>query len=123
MSVMATSAGMLPPKTRERATGRPNESRIFDTDDVERMWRAVMAALRALGFRIGRVDPGTSIAVTRTREKGRLVRLKVQVIPRGDAQYVVAVEPIAGFCDDPEPVPASFFEMVSQELYLTAHRV
>jgi hypothetical protein len=48
----------------------------------------------------------------------------VEVIPRGDAQLVVRVEPAAAISDAAGPVPSeSFFEMVSQELYLTAHRV
>ena len=111
------SANIRPQTTRVRSIGPPGESRVLDTDDIGRVWRAVIAALRTLGFRVRRVEPSGWAAVTFVPREGCSHSLKAQVRPHGDAQLIVSLEPVPHAAKGSEPVPyGSFFEMVARDL-------
>jgi hypothetical protein len=110
-------------KTEAVTSWSTGESRLFDTDDVDRMWRGVVAALRALGFRVARAPADDAIVVGRSRPAGRLQELTVRVSPRGESQLIVRAEPLPGTPDIGEPLSYEiFFDLLSQRMYLPAHK-
>jgi hypothetical protein len=104
---------------------RPNpaESRVFDTDDMDRLRHGVAAALQALGFTTdeAHVDP---FVISGSRAAGPGSRLTVCVHPREEAQSIVRAEAEILDPDMREmPVLKRFFEALSRAMYLTGHDV
>ena len=104
---------------------RPNpaESRVFDTDDLDRLRHGVATALRALGFAIDeiRTDP---VLITTSRAFGPVHRLAVHVYPREEAQSIVRAEAELLDRNTREPPELRrFFEALSLAMYLTGHEV
>jgi len=101
----------------------PAESRVFDTDDLDRLRHGVAAALQALGFVAGEghVDP---FVISGSRAAGPVHRLSVHVSLREEAQSIVRAE---AELLDPDmcepPVLRRFFEALSGAMYLTGHDV
>jgi hypothetical protein len=104
---------------------RPNpaESRVFDTDDMDRLRHGVAAALQAMGFTVDETnaDP-LVIGGSRAADPGS--RLTVCVHPREEAQSIVRAEAEVLDRDMIEsPVLRRFFEALSGAMYLTGHDV
>ena len=102
----------------------PTESRVFDTDDMDRLRHGVAAALKALGFAIDEIqaDP---VLITASRAPGPVRRLAVHVSLREEAQSIVRAE--AEILDHQDmrepPVLKRFFEALSRAMYLTGHDI
>jgi hypothetical protein len=101
----------------------PAESRIFDTDDMDRLRHGVAAALQALGF----AADGTNFdpfVISGSRVAGPVRRLTVYVSLREEAQSIVRAETEPLDQDAGEPlVLVRFFEALSRAMYLTGHDV
>ena len=102
---------------------RPNpaESRVFDTDDLDRLRHGVAAALQALGFTADETS-SAPLVIVGSQVAGPARRLTVQVHPCEEAQSIVRAE---GELLDPDvrepPVLRRFFEALSRAMYLTGH--
>ena len=99
----------------------PAESRVFDTDDMDRLRHGVAAALQALGFTADETNTD-SLAIVGSNASGPVRRLTVSVQACEEAQSIVRAE--AGLLDrdmrEP-PVLRRFFEALSLAMYLTGH--
>jgi len=100
---------------------RSYQTRTFDTNDKEKVMRAVISTLQDLSFVVERADLllGT---VSGTKYQDRLtIRMTVSVRPRGNTQMVVRangqlnVKPI----EDPKAYQ-DFFTSLEKSLFLTA---
>lgn len=101
---------------------RSYQTRAFDTEDKQKVLRAVIATLQDLGFVIDRAD-STLGSVSATKLDSYLLKITVSVRPRGDqmlvranAQYNIA--PV----EDPKPYQ-DFFSSLSKSLFLQAQNV
>ena len=72
---------------------RPNpaESRVFDTDDMDRLRHGVAAALQAIGFTVDETN-ADPLVIDGSRVAGPVRRLTVYVHPREEAQSIVRAE-------------------------------
>lgn len=101
---------------------RSYQTRAFDTENKQKVLRAVIATLQDLGFVIDRAD-STLGSVSATKLDSYLLKITVSVRPRGDqmlvranAQYNIA--PV----EDPKPYQ-DFFSSLSKSLFLQAQNV
>jgi hypothetical protein len=104
---------------------RPNpaESRVFDTDDMDRLRHGVAVALQALGFTADEAHVAPFV-ISGSRAAGPVRRLSVHVSLREEAQSIVRAEAEILDPDMREPpVLKRFFEALSRAMYLTGHDV
>lgn len=101
---------------------RSYQTRAFDTENKQKVLRAVIATLQDLGFVIDRAD-STLGSVSATKLDSYLLKITVSVRPRADqmlvranAQYNIA--PV----EDPKPYQ-DFFSSLSKSLFLQAQNV
>lgn len=100
---------------------RSYQSRIFDTQDKERVLRAVIATLQDLGFVIDRADLALG-AVSGTRLDGSRTKITVTAQPRGTNR--MAVRANAEYNSKPIEDPKQyqdFFISLEKSLFLEAH--
>jgi len=100
---------------------RSYQSRIFDTDDKDKVLRATITTLQDLGFVIDRADQMLgSVSGTKVDPSYRL-KITVSVRPKGKTQMTVRanaqfnVQPV----EDPKPYQ-DFFVSLEKSLFLTA---
>lgn len=100
---------------------RSYQTRLFDTNDKEKVLRATISTLQDLGFVIERADSLLG-SVSGTKMAGHLVRITVSVRPRGAEQMSVRAN--AQFnvtaIEDPKQYQ-NFFTSLERSLFLTAH--
>ena len=101
---------------------RSYQTRAFDTEDKQKVLRAVIATLQDLGFVIDRAD-STLGSVSATKLDSYLLKITVSVRPRGDQMLVRAnaqynISPV----EDPKPYQ-DFFSSLSKSLFLQAQNV
>lgn len=101
---------------------RSYQTRSFDTEDKEKVLRAVIATLQDLGFVIDRADL-TLGSVSATKLDVYQLRITVSVRQRGDQSLVRAnaqynITPV----EDPKPYQ-DFFDSLSKSLFLQAQNV
>lgn len=100
---------------------RAYQSRIFDTNDRDRVLRAVITTLQDLGFVIDRADYTLGV-VSATKLNVYQLKMTVSTRPRGTDRTLVRanaqfnVRPV----DDPKPYQ-DFFVSLEKSLFLTAH--
>lgn len=100
---------------------RSYQSRIFETNDKERVLRATISTLQDLGFIIDRADLMLG-SVSATKQEQNVIRLTVSVRPKGDARMLVRAN--AQFNITPVEDPKqyqNFFSSLEKSLFLTAH--
>jgi len=102
---------------------RQMQTRAFDTDDIQKLLRTVIATLQDLGFVIDKADKelGTVSATKLDQYRLRMTvtvrpRAKTQLLVRANAQYNVV--PVT----DPEPYQ-KFFASLEKAMFLTAQSV
>ena len=101
----------------------PAESRVFDTDDMDRLRHGVAAALQALGFAADETS-SAPLVIVGSQVAGPARRLTVQVHPCEEAQSIVRAEAEPPDQDSARQLVLDrFFEALSRAMYLTAHRV
>ena len=102
---------------------RSYQSRAFDTTDVEKTLRTVIATLQDLGFVVDKADAALGM-VSGTKLSGYELRITVTVRPRGEKQLVVRAN--AQYQDkaveDPQPYQ-DFFTSLEKAMFLTAQQV
>ncbi|GAB4389093.1 MAG: hypothetical protein Kow0025_12280 [Thermodesulfovibrionales bacterium] len=102
---------------------RSIQSRAFDSTDMEKTLRSVIATLQDLGFVIDKADAALG-TVTATKLHRYVLRMTVTVRPRGETQLLVRASaqyeltPV----DDPEPYQ-QFFAALQKAMFLDAHEV
>lgn len=100
---------------------RSYQSRMFETDDRERVLRATISTLQDLGFIIDRADSilGT---VSATKLDGYQAKVTVSVRPRGADRMLVRANAQIGVrpIEDPKHYQ-DFFTSLEKSLFLTAH--
>ena len=101
---------------------RSYQTRAFDTEDKQKVLRAVIATLQDLGFVIDRAD-ATLGSVSATKLDSYLLKITVSVRPRANQMLVRAnaqynLTPV----EDPKPYQ-DFFTSLSKSLFLQAQNV
>jgi hypothetical protein len=100
---------------------RAYQSRIFDTNDRDKVLRAVITTLQDLGFVIDRADYTLGV-VSATKLNVYQLKMTVSTRPRGTERTLVRanaqfnVRPV----EDPKPYQ-DFFASLEKSLFLTAH--
>ena len=100
---------------------RAYQSRIFDTNDSDKVLRAVISTLQDLGFVIDRADYTLGV-VSATKLNVYQLKMTVSTRPRGNERTLVRanaqfnVRPV----EDPKPYQ-DFFASLEKSLFLTAH--
>jgi hypothetical protein len=114
-AVMETSKGAV--------ALRSFQQRAFDTTDVEKTLRSVIATLQDLSFVVDKADLDLGM-VSATKLSGYQLRITVTVRPRGTTQVLVRAN--AQYMDqaveDPKPYQ-DFFTALEKSMFLTAHQV
>jgi hypothetical protein len=102
---------------------RSMQSRVFDTNDRNRLLRTIIVTLQDLGFVIDDADE-TLGTVSATKLKGYVLRITVSIRPRGDMQMIVRSNAQYNLqtVEDPEPYQ-QFFTALSKALFLEAQQV
>jgi len=102
---------------------RSFQQRAFDTTDLEKTLRSVIATLQDLSFVVDKADLDLGM-VSATKLSGYQLRITVTVRPRGDTQMLVRAN--AQYMDkaveDPKPYQ-DFFTALEKSMFLTAHQV
>jgi len=102
---------------------RSIQSRVFDTNDRNRLLRTIIVTLQDLGFVIDDADE-TLGTVSATKLKGYVLRITVSVRPRGDTQMIVRSNAQYNLqtVEDPESYQ-QFFTALSKALFLEAQQL
>jgi hypothetical protein len=129
MSCAAALAGCAPSteavlETSQSAVAlRSFQQRAFDTTDMEKTLRTVIATLQDLSFVVDKADLDLG-TVSATKLSGYQVRITVTVRPRGNTQLLVRAN--AQYMDkaieDPKPYQ-DFFVALEKSMFLTAQQV
>jgi len=102
---------------------RSFQQRAFDTADIEKTLRTVIATLQDLGFVVDKADLDLG-TVSATKLAGYQLRITVTVRPRGTTQVLVRAN--AQYLDkaveDPKPYQ-DFFTALEKAMFLTAQQV
>ena len=102
---------------------RSFQQRAFDTTDLEKTLRSVIATLQDLSFVVDKADLDLGM-VSATKLSGYQLRITVTVRPRGTTQMLVRAN--AQYMDkaveDPKPYQ-DFFTALEKSMFLTAHQV
>ena len=102
---------------------RSIQTRAFDTTDMEKMQRTVMATLQDLGFVI---DDASAVlgTVSATKLDHYALRMTVSVRPQGESQMLVRASAQYNLqaVEDPEPYQ-QFFDSLGKAMFLAAHQV
>ncbi|MEN9879551.1 MAG: hypothetical protein RIQ55_197 [Pseudomonadota bacterium] len=130
MATLLTLTGCASLKDRVLDTGdqsqvekRSYQSRVFDTNDKQKVLRAVIATLQDLGFVIDKAD-ATLGTVSGTKLDNYSLKMTVSVRPKGKDQMLVRanaqfnITPV----EDPKPYQ-DFFNSLSKSLFLQAQNV
>lgn len=102
---------------------RSYQSRAFDTNDKQKVLRAVISTLQDLGFVIDKAD-ATLGTVSGTKLDNYSLKMTVSVRPKGKDQMLVRanaqfnITPV----EDPKPYQ-DFFNSLSKSLFLQAQNV
>lgn len=102
---------------------RSMQSRVFDTNDRNRLLRTIIVTLQDLGFVIDDADE-TLGTVSATKLKGYVLRITVSVRPRGDMQMIVRSNAQYNLqtVEKAEPYQ-QFFAALSKALFLEAQQL
>lgn len=130
MAALLVLTGCASVKDRVLDTGdqsqvekRSYQSRVFDTNDKQKVLRAVIATLQDLGFVIDKAD-ATLGTVSGTKLDNYSLKMTVSVRPKGKDQMLVRanaqfnITPV----EDPKPYQ-DFFNSLSKSLFLQAQNV
>ncbi|NIY77619.1 hypothetical protein HED22_18355 [Thalassospira sp. HF15] len=104
---------------------RSIQSRVYDTDDQPKVYRAVLAVMLDLGYAITSVDPEAGVV---SGNKLAKLDLTASVAARGEEQSVVRANAVVQTApnlapmqvDAPEFYQQRFFEPLSEALFLEA---
>lgn len=113
--------GVLDADSETQLKLRQMQTRYYDISDKQKTMQAVMATLQDLGFIINKASLELG-SISATKLDGYVVKMTVNVMPRGKDQMTVRanaqynITPI----DDPAPYQ-SFFNALSKSLFLQAH--
>ena len=108
---------------------RAMESRQYETGDLQKVFRAIIATYQDLGYTIVKVEPA---AATVSAEKKGLLRMTSSAFKRGNDRVIVRSNAVISLSyqfpqghqvDAPEFYQQRFFEPLSKALFLTALQV
>lgn len=102
---------------------RSYQQRAFDTADMQKTLRTVIATLQDLSFVVDKADADLG-TVSATKLSGYQLRMTVTVRARGDKQVLVRAN--AQYIDKPveDPKPyQDFFASLEKAMFLTAQQV
>lgn len=100
---------------------RSYQTRVFDTNDKEKVMRGVISTLQDLSFVLERADMMLGTVSGTKFQQGLSIRMTVSIRPKGGSQMVVRangqlnVQPI----EDPKAYQ-DFFSSLEKSLFLTA---
>lgn len=99
------------------------QTRLFDTNDREKMLRTIIATTQDLGFIVDKADSDLG-TITATKLSGYQIRMTVTVRDRGENQLLVRANAMYNLkaIEDPQPYQ-DFFNSLSKAIFLTAHNV
>jgi hypothetical protein len=128
-SLMALSACQTDSRTQVLATTqsqvalRSMQSRMFATNDRDKMLRTIIATLQDLAFVVDKAD-ATLGTVSATKLSGYQLRMTVSVRPRGDTETIVRANAQYNITavEDPQPYQ-QFFAALEKSLFLQAQSV
>lgn len=128
-TLLSAAGGCAPSTEAVMETGqsavqlRSFQQRAFDTPDVEKTLRTVIATLQDLSFVVDKADLELG-TVSATKLSGYQLRITVTVRARGTSQVLVRAN--AQYMDkaveDPKPYQ-DFFTALEKSMFLTAHQV
>ena len=100
---------------------RQIQTRYFDIADKKKTLEAVLATLQDLGFVIDKTSFGVG-SVTASKYSGYVIRMTVNVRPKGKEQMTVRASGQYGVQAITDPILyQSFFDALSKSLFLQAH--
>lgn len=106
-----------------QAAQRAISTRVFDTEDRQKVFQGVLAALQDLGFVVDRADP-TLGTVSATRFGAGLVRFTVTVRAGDGRRTIVRASGQLNQHELSDPAPFQrFYEALSQALFLEANEI
>lgn len=109
--------------TNTQAAQRAISTRVFDTEDRQKVFQGVLAALQDLGFVVDRADP-TLGTVSATRFGAGLVRFTVTVRAGEGRRTIVRASGQLNQHELSDPAPFQrFYEALSQALFLQANEI
>ncbi len=100
---------------------RSYQTRVFDTNDKDKVMRGAISTLQDLSFVLERADLVLGVVSGTKFQQGLTIRMTISIRPKGDAQMVVRangqlnINPI----DDPKAYQ-DFFSSLEKSLFLTA---
>jgi hypothetical protein len=100
---------------------RSYQTRVFDTNDKDKVMRGVISTLQDLSFVLERADLMLGVVSGTKFQQGLAIRMTVSVRPKGETQMVVRangqlnVQPI----EDPKAYQ-DFYSSLEKSLFLTA---
>lgn len=118
---VTTSARVLDSSDQSQLQKRSYQSRLFETDDKNRVMRGVISTMQDLSFVIERADLTLGTVSGTKIDKGMPLRLTVTAIPRSGRG--TAVRANAQFNLKPVEDPSAyqdFFSSLEKSLFLTA---
>jgi len=102
---------------------RQMQSRAFDTTDMKKTLRTVIATLQDLGFVIDKADEDLG-SVSGTKLDGYALRMTVSVKPHGETQLLVRANAQYNITAVEDPAPyQQFFAALEKAMFLEAHQV
>lgn len=127
--LLAAGGGCAPSTKAVMETGqsavqlRSFQQRAFDTPDVEKTLRTVIATLQDLSFVVDKADMDLG-TVSATKLSGYQLRITVTVRARGETQVLVRANAqyIDKAVEDPKPYQ-DFFTALEKSMFLTAQQV
>ncbi|HNZ49139.1 MAG TPA: hypothetical protein PLY90_04205 [Candidatus Hydrogenedentes bacterium] len=102
---------------------RQMQSRAFDTTDIPKTLRTVIATLQDLSFVIDKADAELG-SVSGTKLDGYALRMTVSVRPHGESQLLVRANAQYNITAVEDPAPyQQFFMALEKAMFLEAHQV
>lgn len=107
---------------------RAMQSRAFDTDNRNKVFRGIIATFQDLGYSISKVEPA---AGTVTADKLARLKMTATVYPRNDNRMIVRSNAIVKLgpgavghqVDEPKFYQQRFFEPLSKAIFLQALQI
>ncbi len=100
---------------------RSYQTRIFDTNDKEKVMRGVISTLQDLSFVVERADLMLGTVSGTKYDKQMAIRMTVSVRPKGSTQMVVRANGQLNVNPIEEPKPyQDFYASLEKSLFLTA---
>ena len=103
---------------------RSIQTRAFDTNDKDKILRAVIATMQDLDFVLEKADETLGTVTGMKFRDNAMIRMSVSVRPRNESQMLVRANAQYGLKAVEDPLPyQDFFSALEKSLFLAAQQV